>query len=103
MYSNYNYSNKNMIPSGNSNITPNGLINHQAMPEMFYYQNPNVQGGNDERFVGALAPFLLGGITGGLIAPAFYGGGYGRPTYNTYYGPGYGPGYMPAGPYCPYC
>ena len=29
---------------------------------------------NDDRFIpgGALAPFLLGGITGGLLAPAFY-------------------------------
>ena len=28
---------------------------------------------NDDRFVGGfLGPFLLGGITGGLLAPAFY-------------------------------
>lgn len=44
----------------------------------------------DER--GFLVPFVLGGITGGLLAPAFY-----RPQY---YGPGpcYGPncyGYRP--------
>ena len=34
---------------------------------------------NDNRFVGPgfLAPFLLGGITGGLLAPAFYP----RPVY----------------------
>ncbi len=32
---------------------------------------------------GFLGPFLLGGLTGGLVAPLFYGG-YNRP-YNTYY------------------
>lgn len=26
----------------------------------------------DNRFGGVLAPFILGGITGGLLAPAFY-------------------------------
>jgi len=38
-----------------------------------------------ERFVGGgfLAPFLLGGITGGLLAPAF--------NQRPYYGPIYGP------------
>ena len=39
---------------------------------------------NDERF-GFLGPFLLGGITGGLVAPLFYQ----RPPYpyntNNYY------------------
>ena len=41
-------------------------------------------GGN--RFGGGfIAPFLLGGITGGLLAPAFYGP---RPFYGpVYYGP----------------
>ena len=34
---------------------------------------------NDERF-GFLGPFILGGITGGLIAPAFY-----RPYYPYQY------------------
>ena len=45
---------------------------------------------NNNRFIGGgfLAPFLLGGITGGLLAPAFYGP---RPVY-----------YQPYGPYQPY-
>ena len=44
---------------------------------------------NDDRLLGGgfLGPFILGGITGGLAAPLFYGGGYGyqRPYYNNYY------------------
>ena len=46
-----------------------------------------------DRFIGGgfLGPFVLGGITGGLLAPAFYP----RPYYNNnyypypYYGPYY--------------
>lgn len=47
---------------------------------------------NDERLIGGgfLGPFVLGGITGGLVAPFFYGNGYGYnnrpPVY--YYQPG---------------
>ena len=55
----------------------------------------------DERLVGGFAaPFLLGGITGGLLAPAFY-----RPPYygpGPFYGPRppyYGPIYGPRPPY----
>ena len=43
---------------------------------------------NDERLVGGFAfPFLLGGVTGAAIAPAFWNNGYGynRPSY--YYPP----------------
>lgn len=52
---------------------------------------------NGDRFVGGgfLGPFILGGITGGLVSPLFYGG-YNRPYYNnTYYYPYpiYGPYY----------
>ena len=52
---------------------------------------------NNDRFVGGgfLGPFLLGGVTGGLVAPLFYGG-YNRPYYNNYYYypyPYYGPYY----------
>lgn len=46
--------------------------------------------GVQEERVGFLGPFLLGGITGGLIAPFFYGnsGGYNQPYYtNNYYYP----------------
>lgn len=52
---------------------------------------------NDNRLIGAgfAFPFLLGGVTGAAIAPAFW-----RPPYNRPYGPGpfYGPGYY-YGPY----
>jgi len=54
---------------------------------MQYYGNYRrpPHGGRGNRFVGGgfLAPFLLGGITGGLLAPAFYP----RPYYNNYYYP----------------
>ena len=42
---------------------------------MYYYnkQKINTIPYNDNRIVGGFAaPFLLGGITGGLLAPAFY-------------------------------
>ena len=46
------------------------------------YQNYN-QVNNGDRFIGGgfLGPFILGGITGGLLAPAFY---QSRPYYNNY-------------------
>ena len=46
--------------------------------------NP-IMGTNDNRLIGGgfLGPFLLGGLTGGLVAPYFYG----RPNY--YYYPPY--------------
>ena len=59
------------------------------------YNNLNYPYNNDDRFFGGfLGPFILGGITGGLLAPAF--NGYGRPccnNYPIYYGPYYGPFY----------
>ncbi len=44
----------------------------------------------NERFGGFLTPFILGGITGGLVAPYFYNnrpyyGYYPYPYYNNYY------------------
>ncbi len=68
MYSNYQY------PTYQTNT---GYINH-----------------NDDRLIGGFAfPFLLGGVTGAALAPAFWGGGYGynRPYYysNNYYYPPY--------------
>ena len=53
---------------------------------------------NNDRFIGGgfLGPFLLGGVTGGLVAPLFYGGYNNRPYYNNYYYypyPYYGPYY----------
>lgn len=47
---------------------------------------------NGDRFIGGgfLGPFILGGITGGLLAPSFYP----RP-YPIYPGPGPFPPYQP--------
>ncbi len=49
-----------------------------------YYKSnfPNNKG--DRMIGGFLGPFILGGITGGLIAPAFYNN---RPYYNYPYYP----------------
>lgn len=56
---------------------------------------------NDERLIGGgfLGPFILGGITGGLVSPFFYGANNRPPVYYyqpgpyrpPYYGPNYGP------------
>ena len=77
MNQNYGYIKENMSPKNN----PYG-----------YYVNSNA---NDERLVGGFAfPFLLGGVTGAAIAPAFWNNGYGynnRPVY-----------YYPPAPYYPY-
>ena len=57
-----------------------------------YHSMPNK---NDDRFIGPgfLAPFLLGGITGGLLAPSFYPrpiyGPIIYPPYPVYNGPFY--------------
>lgn len=54
-----------------------------------YYMPYNYSNGkNDERLAGSLIfPFLLGGVTGAALAPAFWNNGYGynRPPY--YYPP----------------
>ena len=50
------------------------------------YSKYPIQYTSDSFAGGFLAPFLLGGITGAVVAPAFYGGG--RPYYsNNYYYP----------------
>ena len=48
---------------------------------------------NNNRFIGGgfLGPFLLGGLTGGLVAPIFYGNN--RPNNYYYYPYPYGYGY----------
>lgn len=52
---------------------------------------PGRPGPNPNRFGGGfLGPFILGGITGGLVAPFFYN----RPVYYPPYGP-YPPYYRP--------
>lgn len=61
--------------------------------------SPMISNSSDDRLIGGFAgPFLLGGITGGLISPLFYGR---RPYYNNYY---YYPPYRPypPRPYPPY-
>ena len=49
----------------------------------------NYRYNNDSRFLagGFLGPFILGGITGGLVAPYFYNNRvyYPYPTYPVYY------------------
>ena len=60
-----------------------------------------INSSSDSRLIGGgfAGPFLLGGITGGLISPLFYGR---RPYYNNYY---YYPPYprpYPPRPYPPY-
>lgn len=55
---------------------------------MYPNQMYNYRRSNNDRFIGGgfLGPFLLGGLTGGLVAPLFYG----RPNYNYYpYPPNY--------------
>ncbi len=46
---------------------------------------------NQDRLLGGgfLGPFILGGITGGLVAPAFYQRPYYQPGPYPYYGPYY--------------
>ena len=59
---------------------------------------PMMSSSSDDRLIGGFAgPFLLGGITGGLISPFFYGR---RPYYNNYYPPYPRP--YPPRPYPPY-
>ncbi len=58
-------------------------------------QNTLYSNSQDERFFGGfLGPFILGGITGGLVAPYFNNNnnyGYNQPPYytNNYYYPPY--------------
>ena len=65
-------------------------------PTNNYQQNFLNKSNNDGRLVGGFAfPFLLGGVTGAALAPAFWNGGYNRPYYynNYYYPPYYSPYY----------
>ena len=68
------------------------MYNSYQIPKNFNnypYKMSNVNSNNNDRLVGGgfLGPFLLGGVTGGLVAPLFYGG-YNRPYYyNNYYYP----------------
>lgn len=64
-----------------------------------YINNP-MNSSSDDRLIGGgfFGPFLLGGITGSLVSPYFYGR---RPYYNNYYYPPYPRPYPPR-PYPPY-
>lgn len=67
--------------------------NYSFNPNYNMYNQSNMQ---DDRLIGGgfAFPFLLGGVTGAALAPAFYGG-YNRPYYNNYY-------YYPPRPPYPY-
>lgn len=72
------------------------------MNNSYYYNsrqvNPyrnQVYYSNNDRIGGFLGPFILGGITGGLVAPFFYGPGRPGP------GPIYPPRPYPPRPYPP--
>lgn len=74
--------------------------NYPVYPNINGYQSMNYQQSNqnDDRIIGGFAfPFLLGGVTGAALAPAFWrpGYGYNRPYYPPYYRPYpyYGPYY----------
>lgn len=70
MYSNF--------PNNNYNV-----YNLPQQSQISHIPNSNLNNSQD-RFIGGgfLGPFILGGITGGLVAPAFYNN---RPYYyNTY-------------------
>jgi len=70
--------------NGRYQFSPN---NYYGGHNRNYYNRYNRY--NNDR-IGFLAPFLLGGLAGGLTAPYFYGG-YNRPNYyNNYYYPPYG-------------
>lgn len=86
----------NMATSNSSYMPQNGINTYKGQSPVSYNADQNM-GTNDERFVPFLAPFLLGGITGGLLAPAFYGPRYGNQVYyNNYYPyPPYPPYYGP--------
>ena len=64
--------------------------------------NNRVYNNSNDRFIagGFLGPFLLGGLTGGLVSPLFYNQ---RPYYNNNYYYPYPPRpYPPYPPYRPY-
>ena len=60
------------------------------------YNYSNGKNSNDERLAGGfIFPFLLGGVTGAAVAPAFWNNGYGYNNRPNYY-------YYQPGPYYPY-
>lgn len=76
------------FPQASSNSYSSSPVMSSSNP----YASGQMVSSNDDRIIGGgfLGPFVLGGITGGLLAPAFYP----RPYYNNYYPyPYYGPYY----------
>ena len=67
------------------------MYNSYQIPRNF---NSTMYNNSDDRFIGGgfLGPFLLGGLTGGLVSPLFYNQ---RPYYNNNF-------YYPYPPYRPY-
>jgi len=75
------------------------MYNSYQIPNNF--NNSMYNSNSNDRFIagGFLGPFLLGGLTGGLVSPLFYNQ---RPYYNNnYYYPPYPRPYPPR-PYPPY-
>ncbi len=88
MYSNYGTMPSFPQASSNSYVNNSVMSSNSVNP----YSNNQMIASNGDRIIGGgfLGPFVLGGITGGLLAPAFYP----RPYYNNYYPyPYYGPYY----------
>lgn len=74
----------------------NNVYGYSSFNPNYYSMNSqNMKPNTNDRFIGGgfAFPFLLGGVTGAAIAPAFWRPGYNRP----YYGPG--PYYMPYRPF----
>ena len=68
MYTNYN------IPQNKCNYQRNYRNSGNSFDYGMNYNYPTTYYNNGDRFIGGgfLGPFILGGITGGLLAPAFY-------------------------------
>lgn len=80
--------------SQNSNFSADSF--RQSMPYSY-------QSSSDDRLIGGgfAFPFLLGGVTGAALAPAFWRPNYPNYYYQPYYRPTYyGPYYRP--PFRPY-
>lgn len=85
------------FPSSNTSSLNSSSIpynSYSSMPYSSYNSIPYNANSSDDRILagGFLGPFLLGGITGGLLAPAFYPRPYNNNNYYYppyYYGPYY--------------
>ena len=69
MFSNYSQIPVNSVPSYNRSQSSSSFPTFSSSSSSNPYMNSS-----SNRFVGGgfLGPFVLGGITGGLLAPAFY-------------------------------